>query len=102
MLDIMMPEIDGLQVLQRIKKTQRYKDTPVIMVSSMADSDVMESCYALGADDYITKPYRAPVLKTRLVSALSARREYITKMAHQAHLEKLASLGRDINNKPSN
>lgn len=59
MLDIMMPEMDGYELLKNIKQQERYKNLPVIMVTAKdQDSEILEG-YQYGADYYIPKPFTA-------------------------------------------
>lgn len=63
LLDIMMPGMDGYEVLVEIKKIDQYKTLPCVMVTAKdADSEVIEG-YKYGADYYITKPFTAKQLK---------------------------------------
>jgi CheY-like chemotaxis protein len=57
LLDIMMPEVDGYQVLEQMQSDQRLAKIPVIMVSALEESEVVEKCMAMGAIDYITKSF---------------------------------------------
>ncbi len=77
MLDIVMPELDGFQVLERIKQDKTLKNIPIIMISSLDKTDEMGKCFELGADDYICKPFKAALLKLRLDSVLSTRRQLL-------------------------
>ena len=56
LLDIMMPEIDGLSLLKEIKKDDRLKSILVIMVTSLTDKNWIEEAISLGADDCLSKP----------------------------------------------
>ena len=56
LLDIQMPKINGIEVLQRIKSDDRTRDTPVIMLTSSKEDPDIQKCYALGANSYIVKP----------------------------------------------
>lgn len=63
LLDIMMPEMNGYQLLAELKKLPEFKDLPVIMVTAKdQDSEILEG-YQYGADYYITKPYTAKQLE---------------------------------------
>lgn len=63
LLDIMMPDINGFQLLQKLKENPRFNDTPCIMVTARnEDNEVIEG-YQSGADYYITKPYTIAQLK---------------------------------------
>lgn len=65
-LDIMLPKVDGWSVCRRIRKTSNI---PIIMLTARADEDDT----LLGADDYVTKPYRPPVLLARAKRLLESR-----------------------------
>ena len=66
LLDIMMPKVDGLQLLERLKQDDRYKDLPVLMVSSMPPEDATVRALGLGAADFIAKPFRVRELLARV------------------------------------
>ena len=57
LLDIIMPNMNGYEVLEFIKKDKRFYEIPVIMLSSMDDLTSIYRCIELGADDYVTKPF---------------------------------------------
>jgi CheY-like chemotaxis protein len=76
LLDVMMPGLDGFQVLDRIRAGERHRDLPIIMVTAVADAEEVVRAFRAGADDYVTKPINFPVLNARLQSQ-------VTK--HQAH-----------------
>ena len=56
LLDINMPKMDGLEVLERIKSNDQLKNLPVIMLTTTDDPRAVEKCYSLGCNNYITKP----------------------------------------------
>lgn len=56
LLDINMPEMDGIEVLERIKSNEDVKNLPVIMLTTTDDPREVEKCYDLGCNIYITKP----------------------------------------------
>jgi len=66
LLDIMMPKVDGLQLLERVKQDERHKDLPVLMVSSMPPEDATVKALGLGAADFIAKPFRVRELLARV------------------------------------
>ena len=66
LLDIMMPKVDGLQLLERLKQDEKYKDLPVLMVSSMPPEDATVKALGLGAADFIAKPFRVRELLARV------------------------------------
>ena len=75
LLDIMMPRVDGLQLLQRVKGDPRWKDLPVLMVSSMPPEEATVKALGLGAADFIAKPFRVRELLARVESHLRLGRE---------------------------
>ena len=66
LLDIMMPKVDGLQLLERVKQDERHKDLPVLMVSSMPPEEATVRALGLGAADFISKPFRVRELLARV------------------------------------
>ena len=56
LLDIMMPKIDGIQVLKRVKADEELRKIPVIMITTTDDPREVERCHELGCSTYITKP----------------------------------------------
>jgi two-component system phosphate regulon response regulator PhoB len=66
LLDLMLPHVDGFQLLMQMRETAEWKDVPVIVVSARtAESDVVRAL-DLGADDYVTKPFRPLELLARI------------------------------------
>jgi len=56
LLDIQMPKVNGIEVLEKIKSDERTKITPVVMLTSSKEDPDIKRCYALGANSYIVKP----------------------------------------------
>lgn len=79
LLDIMMPEMDGYEVCQRLKADPRTQNTPVIFVTAKSDEDDEAKGFAMGAVDYITKPISAPIVQGRVKNHLELKqaREYL-------------------------
>ena len=69
-LDVMMPGIDGLEVLRRLRADARTSHLPVILLTAKAQTDDTVRGLEVGADDYVTKPFDAEVLLARIHSAL--------------------------------
>ncbi len=80
LLDVMMPGIDGFEVCKRLKRDQKTFEIPVIFLTSLAESDNIVNGFKTGAADYITKPFKAPELKTRVKTQIDLKK-------HQDHLE---------------
>lgn len=74
LLDVMLPGIDGIEVLKTIRKDLNHHDVPVVMVSAKDDSQGIVEALNLGANDYITKPVDFPVVMARLQTHLAHRR----------------------------
>jgi len=62
LLDIMLPEIDGFEVCRRIKSNQQTKDIPVIMLTAKKSREDMTRGEKVGADWYITKPFKSAMV----------------------------------------
>jgi two-component system cell cycle response regulator len=75
LLDIMMPKVDGLQLLERVKTDHRFKDLPVLMISSMPPEEATVRALGLGAADFISKPFRVRELLARVKAHLRTGRE---------------------------
>lgn len=73
LLDIMMPDIDGFEVLQFIRHKYSLSDLPVIMTTALGDRKHIVKALELGANDYITKPIDVPVLLARVATQLQLR-----------------------------
>lgn len=56
LLDIQMPKVNGIEVLQKLKADDRTKSTPVVILTSSKENPDIQQCYALGANSYIVKP----------------------------------------------
>ena len=66
LLDIMMPEMDGYQVLEALNADTELRDIPVIMISAVDQIESVVRCIELGAADYLTKPFNPALLKARI------------------------------------
>lgn len=92
LLDLMMPRKDGFSVLKTMREDARYKDIPVIVLTAMGDMDGKIRGMELGADDYVTKPFKLVELQTRINAALKVRdyRKRLTAVEEElAHLRAL-------------
>jgi two-component system cell cycle response regulator len=90
LLDIMMPKVDGLQLLARIRAEPGWRDLPVLMVSSMPPEDGTVKSLEIGASDFIPKPFRMKELLARVDAHLRRGRE-IAQVK-----ENLASVAEDL------
>lgn len=74
LLDVMMPELDGLGVLAEIRKHSEWREMPVIMISGLEEVKTAAQCIESGAEDYLTKPIDTVLLHARLKALLERRR----------------------------
>ena len=74
LLDVMMPGLDGLSVLERMKADDALRDVPVIVVSGLDDIDAVVRCIELGAEDYLSKPFNPVLLRARISAGLNRKR----------------------------
>ena len=70
LLDILMPEVDGFQVLREMKDDTDLRDIPVIVISGLEDMESVNKCLEMGADDFLNKPVEPAVLKDRVQKIL--------------------------------
>jgi len=73
LLDIMMPEMDGFEVLRRLKADENLKHIPVIMISALSELDSVVKCIEMGAEDYLHKPFNPTLLKARIGACLGKK-----------------------------
>jgi adenylate cyclase len=74
LLDLMMPELNGFQVLERLKADERLHDVPVIMISGLQENDSVIRCIEAGAEDYLSKPFNPVLLRARISACLERKR----------------------------
>ena len=73
LLDVIMPEMDGVETLQQIQADERLATVPVIMLSSLDEVDSAVRCIEMGALDYVSKPVQPTLLEARIAAALEIR-----------------------------
>lgn len=99
LLDIQMPEVDGIAVLGQITADTHLRDIPVIMTTAMEELDSVVKCIEMGAEDYLTKPVNAVLLRARINASLEKKRlrdqqtELIRKFATAEVAEDMESFG---------
>jgi diguanylate cyclase (GGDEF)-like protein len=92
LLDLMMPRRDGFSVLRAIRERATDADLPVIILTAMGDMDGKIRGMELGADDYVTKPFKLIELQTRITSALTVRDYRRRLMAAEEELAQFRAL----------
>ncbi len=90
LLDVMMPDLDGLTVLERLKSGPSTRDIPVIMISALDDVSSVVRCIENGAEDYLSKPFDPVLLRARVGACLEK------KQLRDTELEYLREVGRVI------
>ncbi|MFN2106188.1 MAG: sensor histidine kinase [Candidatus Promineifilaceae bacterium] len=100
LLDILMPVMDGYQVLEKMKDDATLRYVPVIVISSLDEINSAVRCIEMGAEDYLTKPFNPVILKARLDASLRRKRlrdleqAFVQQEATLRQNEKLATLGK--------
>jgi adenylate cyclase len=89
LLDLLMPDMNGDEVLNLIKSNPDTRDTAVIILSSESDTERVSRCIQLGAEDYLPKPFNPTILRARIAAALrkislhALETQYIAKVEHE-------------------
>ena len=96
LLDIMMPEMDGFQVLERLRADPARRHVPVIMISALDETDSVARAIELGATDYLPKPFNAVILRARVTATLERKRLEDAERHHVRELERELEIGRQI------
>lgn len=96
LLDIMMPEMNGYQVLETLKSDPALRHVPVIMISALDDIDSVVRCIELGAEDYLYKPFNPVLLKARVGASLEKKRLRDKEQAYLQAVKREMELGRRI------
>ncbi|MGH9202314.1 MAG: adenylate/guanylate cyclase domain-containing protein [Vicinamibacterales bacterium] len=87
LLDIMMPEMDGYQVLDHLKADTTLRNIPVVMISAIDEIDSVARCIGLGAEDYLAKPFNAVLLRARVAACLEKKRLRDQEAAYMEQIE---------------
>ncbi len=90
LLDVMMPKIDGLETCKKLKENFKTRDIPVIFMTAISDTHTKVKCFALGAVDYIIKPFQQEEILARINTHLQLR--HLTKTLEQRVAERTAAL----------
>lgn len=96
LLDIMMPELTGYEVLEIMKKDAALKDIPVVMITAATEEDSIVRCLLLGADDHLPKPFNPAILRARVAASLAKKRLHDGEQRYAKSLERELEIGREI------
>jgi class 3 adenylate cyclase/CheY-like chemotaxis protein len=86
LLDVMMPDMDGYAVLQRLKADARLRDIPVLMISALDEVASVVRCIELGAEDYLSKPFDPVLLQARIGACLERKRLHDQEVRQRGEL----------------
>jgi DNA-binding response OmpR family regulator len=87
LLDVLLPEMDGYKLLQRLKRGKQSQDIPVIVISALDEIESAVLCIEMGAEDYLPKPFSPVLLRARIEACLEQKRlrdheaEYLRNVA---------------------
>lgn len=84
MMDVRMPEIDGIETCRRIKTVEALRDIPIIVMTARSQPEVLRAAFDAGATDYIKKPFEGVELVARVKAALKLKKE-IDARKHWEH-----------------
>ena len=88
LMDVLMPEQDGVEACREIKRQDDLRDIPIIMVTARNDLSNLQAAFAAGAIDYITKPVNQVDLLARVSSALTLKQEMDCRKARELELRR--------------
>ena len=91
LLDVMMPELDGYQVLEARRASQPLRDIPVVVISGYDDGESVSRCIELGAEDYLPKPFDVVLLQARLSACLEKKRWRDQELAYLKMVSEVAA-----------
>ena len=86
LLDIMMPEMDGYEVLETVKRDMRLRHIPIIMISAADQLESVVKCIELGAEDFLPKPFNATLLRARVSASLEKKALRDQEEAYRAQI----------------
>lgn len=96
LLDIMMPDMNGYEVLERMKAGAELRNIPVIMISALSEIESVIRCIELGAEDYLPKPFNPTLLRARVGASLEKKRLRDEVRASLARLEQEMDAARKL------
>ena len=96
LLDIMMPELTGYEVLEIVKKDPVLCHIPIVMISAATEDESIVRCLTLGADDHLPKPFNPAILRARVASSLAKKRLHDGEQRYAKSLERELEIGREI------
>jgi hypothetical protein len=94
LLDIQMPEIDGIELTRQLRQIEEYRNTPILMITAMSDRSYIDKAFSTGASDYITKPFDVLEIhsRLRLIQSLLTERRSLEERNPTPQLNSPASI----------
>lgn len=96
LLDIMMPVMNGFELLERLRGEDRFRHLPVVMISALDDADSVTRAIGMGADDHLPKPFNPQILRARVGASLARKRLHDREQLHARALERELDIARGI------
>ena len=96
LLDVMMPGLNGYEVLERLRADLALRHVPVIMISALDEIDSVIRCIELGAEDYLSKPFNPTLLRARVGASLDKKRLRDELVQHAQRMRRELQTAREI------
>ena len=96
LLDLAMPEMDGFEIITKLKSNANHMNIPVIFLTSKKDPESEKRGFALGAADYVTKPFSGPILQNRISNHIRYRNTLSESIAAKEHAELVSKTKSDF------
>jgi MinD-like ATPase involved in chromosome partitioning or flagellar assembly/DNA-binding response OmpR family regulator len=102
LLDVIMPGINGLELLQQLKRHDTWRQIPVIMISALDEIESAVKCIELGAEDYLHKPFDPTLLKARIGAYLERKHLRDQEILYLKQMERLTAAAAAVETKTFN
>ena len=96
LLDVLMPGMDGYQVLECLRSEPRFRHIPVIMISALEDVGTVVRCIEMGADDYLPKPFDPVILRARINAGLARKRLHDLEQEYLENVGQVVAAAADV------
>ena len=96
LLDIMMPEMNGYELLEHLRGDPLFRHLPVILITALDDADSVVKGIEMGADDHLPKPFNPHILRARVGASLAKKRLHDREQMHARMLEREIDIAREI------
>lgn len=96
LLDVLMPGMDGYQVLECLRSEPKFRHIPVIMISALEDVGAVVRCIEMGADDYLPKPFDPVILRARINAGLARKRLHDLEQEYLENVGQVVAAAADV------